>query len=311
MEHNIENPVWEREVLEKTLMASVIEHRRSRRWGIFFKLTFLVLFILLIAAACSDHASKPLSAHTAVIKVSGVLDSEFNTAKMINEGIRAAFEEKQVQGIILQLDSPGGSPVQANEVFDEMMRLRSLHPEKKIYAVIGDVCASGCYYIAAAADQIYANSASLVGSIGVLFDGFGFVDTLNKIGAQRRLYTAGQYKGFMDPFTPVTPEMTTMLQAMLDDIHQQFIKDVEKGRGDRLKKNDLIFSGLAWTGHQSLELGLVDNLGSVDTVARDVIGAQTQIDYTTQPGFWEQVHHQLGASFAFFLRQEVYTPKLG
>lgn len=301
---------WERKVLEKAILASVQEQRRARRWGIFFKLFFLSIFILVAFLACTDHTSKPLVAHTAVVNIDGIIDTEINNAKFINEGIRAAFEEKQAQGIILKLDSPGGSPVQSGEVFDEIMRLRALHPQKKVYAVMGDVCASGCYYIAAAADKIYANQASLVGSIGVLFDSFGFVDTLNKLGAQRRLYTAGVNKGFMDPFSPTTPEMTAFLQSMLDDIHQQFIHAVEKGRGDRLQKNDQIFSGLAWTGNQAMGLGLIDGLGSADHVARDIIGAQTMIDYTAKPNWLERFGQRMGASLAHAVRSEIYSHQM-
>ncbi len=311
MQDSTQNTLWEREVLEKTLMASVTEQRRARRWGIFFKLIFLTLFLLILFASCSDSVShKPLKSHTAVINVDGLIDSEINNAELITEGLRAAFEEKQAQGIILKLNSPGGSPVQSNEVFDEIMRLRALHPDKKVYAVMEDICASGCYYMAVGAHKIYANQASLVGSIGVLFDGFGFVDTLNKLGVQRRLLTAGKNKGFMDPFSPSTPEMEAFVQDMLNDIHQQFITAVEQGRGDRLVKNDLTFSGLAWTGHQALELGLVDGLGSAAYVAREVIGAETLIDYTAKPNWLERFSQQMGASFAHALRSEVYTQHL-
>lgn len=311
MDNTPENATWERNVLEKALLASVTEQRRARRWGIFFKLIFLSIVLLIVFSACSDQVThKPLAAHTAVINVDGVIDTELNNAQLIKEGLRAAFEEKQAQGIILKLNSPGGSPVQSSEVFDEIYRLRELHPDKKVYAVIEDVCASGCYFIAAAAHEIYANPASLVGSIGVLFDGFGFVDTIDKLGVQRRLYTAGQNKGFMDPFSPVTPEMTGYMQDMLNDIHQQFISAVEKGRGDRLKKNDLTFSGLAWTGRQSLELGLIDGLGSDDYVAREIIGAQTLIDYTTKPNWFEHLSQKMAASFAHALRSEIYTQQM-
>lgn len=311
MQDTTQNTLWERSVLEKALLASVQEQRRARRWSIFFKLIFLAAIIFVVFAACSDHsAGKPLSAHTAVINVDGIIDSEFNSAKLINEGLRAAFEEKQAQGIILQLNSPGGSPVQSNEVFAEIMRLKALHPDKKIYAVMEDACASGCYYIAAAADKIYANQASLVGSIGVLFDGFGFVDTLNKVGVQRRLLTAGQNKGFMDPFSPSTPEMEGFVQSMLDDIHQQFISAVEQGRGDRLKKNDLIFSGLAWTGHQALDLGLIDDFGSTDYVAREIIKAEKLIDYTSKPNLLDRLSQRMGASIAHALRSDIYAQQM-
>jgi protease-4 len=309
MQDTTQNVTWERDVLEKAVMASVQEQRRARRWSIFFKLTFLFLIILAILASCSGQHT-PLAAHTAVINVDGVIDSELNSAEYINAGLRAAFEEKQAQGIILKLNSPGGSPVQSNEVFAEINRLRELHPDKKVYAVVEDICASGCYYMAAAANEIYANPASIVGSIGVLFDGFGFVDTMNKLGIQRRLLTAGQNKGFMDPFSPTTPEMTGFVQNMLNDIHQQFITAVETGRGDRLKKNDLTFSGLAWTGHQSMELGLVDGLGSADYVAREIIGAKTLIDYTTKPNWLERFSQHMGASFAHALRSEIYSQQL-
>lgn len=296
---------WERQLLEKVVMASVTEQRRARRWKIFTRFTILAVFIAVVMGSCTDFGTKPLVAHTALITIDGVIDSENNNAKMINESLVKAFEDEQAQGIVLALNSPGGSPVQSGEVFDEIERLRVLHPNKKVYAVISDVCASGCYYIAAGADKIYANQASLVGSIGVLFDGFGFVDTLNKVGVERRLYTAGEHKGFLDPFSAEQPQDVAFLKTMLDDVHQQFIAAVEKGRGDRLKPNDLLYSGYAWTGKQSVAMGLVDDLGSVDYVAREIIGAKTLVDYTTKPDVFEQFSHKFAASIMSAFKEEV------
>jgi len=290
---------WERELLNRLAFATLNEQRRSRRWGIFFKvLIFLYIGVLLIYMVSDWSGSAiPSVAHTAVVEVNGVIaaDSEAS-ADIINTGLKAAFKNKHVKGVILRINSPGGSPVQAGYIYDEIKRLRKLHENVKVYAVITDMCASGGYYIASAADEIYADKASMVGSIGVLMNGFGFVGTMEKLGVERRLLTAGAHKGMLDPFSPMKKEDKEHIQKMLDDVHQQFINAVKNGRGDRLKENPEIFSGLIWNGDESVKLGLVDGLGSSSYVAREIIGAEKLVDYTPKHNFLDRVAERFGAS---------------
>ncbi|MGH8119484.1 MAG: S49 family peptidase, partial [Gammaproteobacteria bacterium] len=227
-------------------------------------------------------------------------DAEAN-ADYIVGGLRAAFEDKNTAGVILRINSPGGSPVQAGYINDEIRRLRGLHPDIPLYAVITDICASGGYYIAAAADKIYANKASLVGSIGVIMEGFGFVETIKKLGVERRLLHAGKNKGFLDPFSPLRPEDIEHANRLLQQIYEQFVETVKSGRGDRLKHDDKIFSGLVWTGEESLELGLVDDLGSASYVAREVIGAEEIVDFTIHESYFDQFAKKLGVAVAGIL----------
>ncbi|RON53633.1 signal peptide peptidase SppA [Pseudomonas frederiksbergensis] len=292
-------------LLEKTLLAGVQEQRRSRRWGIFFKFlafTYLFVAMLLLSPLISMEKSATRgSNYTAVIDVTGVIaDKETASADNIVTSLRAAFEDEKVKGIILRINSPGGSPVQSGYVYDEIGRLRALHPNIKVYAVISDLGASGAYYIASAADQIYADKASLVGSIGVTAAGYGFVGTMEKLGVERRTYTSGEHKSFLDPFQPQKPEETQFWQGVLDTTHQQFIASVKKGRGDRLKDKEHpeLFSGLVWSGEQALPLGLIDGLGNTSSVARDVVGEKEIVDFTVQESPLDRFSKKLGASVA-------------
>ena len=293
---------WERELVNKVVMASVAESRRTRRWGIFFKsLTFIYLFVLLALLIPDEIAEAPtgVSEHTALVEIKGVIapDAEANADSIIT-GLRDAFGHKNTKGVILRINSPGGSPVQAGYVNDEIRRLKSEYPDIPVYAVVVDVCASGGYYIAAAADKIYADKGSIVGSIGVLMNGFGFVDTLKTLGVERRLMTAGEHKAIMDPFSPVSEEEKSHVQDILDQLHQQFIKVVREGRGDRLKEDEKIFSGLFWSGEKGIELGLVDALGSSSYVAREVIGAGEIVDFSARKSAWERFAESMGAGAA-------------
>jgi protease-4 len=292
-------------LLEKTLLASVQEQRRSRRWGIFFKsLTFLYLFGALALFSPQMDFGKGGSrstSHTALIEVKGMIaDTEAASADNIVGSLRAAFEDEKTKGVILRINSPGGSPVQSGYIYDEIRRLRAQKPDIKVYAVITDLGASGAYYIASAADQIYADKASLVGSIGVTAAGFGFVGTMEKLGVERRTYTSGEHKAFLDPFQPPKPDETAFWQGVLDTTHKQFIASVKAGRGDRLKDKDHpeLFSGLVWTGEQAVGLGLVDGLGSASYVARDIIGEKEMVDYTVQESAFDRFSKKMGASVA-------------
>lgn len=292
-------------LLEKTLQAGVVEQRRARRWGIFFKLlAFIYLFgaLALFSPALKLGKSAGVAEnHTALIEVRGmIMADEEASADNIVSGLRAAFEDEKTKGIILRINSPGGSPVQSGYIYDEIKRLRGEHPDIKVYAVISDLGASGAYYIASAADEIYADKASLVGSIGVTAATFGFVGAMDKLGVDRRVYTSGEHKAFLDPFQPQKEEETQFWQGVLKTTHQQFIDSVKKGRGDRLKVQDHpeLFSGLIWSGEQALELGLVDALGSSSYVAREVIGAKTIVDYTREESPLDRFTKKLGASVA-------------
>jgi protease IV len=292
---------WERSVLEKLVMSLVEEKRRARRWSIFFRLLAisLVVGIALLASGVMHGLDKTTvgSKHTALIEVAGVIDAgaEAN-ADSINAALRAAFEDANTAGVVMRINSPGGSPVQAGLVFDEIKRLRGKYPETPLVAVVEEICASGGYYIAAAADKIYVDKASLVGSIGVLMDGFGFTGTMEKLGVERRLLTAGANKGFLDSFSPLSEDQKRFAQSMLSDIHQQFIAVVRTGRGDRLKETPETFSGLIWTGSQAVELGLADATGSLDAIARDVFKADTIVDFTRSENLAERLAKRIGAS---------------
>lgn len=292
------NENWEKEVLEKLAFSSIREQRRTRRWGIFFKsLTFLYLFILLFLAMgwIGSSGMKIADKHTALVDLQGMLTSDsISSAENINASLREAFSDQNTQGVILRINSPGGSPVQAGYINDEILRLRSINPDIPLYAVVGDICASGGYYVAAAADKIFVDKASLVGSIGVMLDGFGFTETLEKLGIERRLLTAGESKGFLDPFSPIDTKQKEHAQNMLAEIHDQFVSVVRHGRGDRLKDIPEIFSGIVWTGEKSIELGLADALGSVDYVAREIIKAEAIVDFTAKQGLAERFAKRFG-----------------
>ena len=265
-------------LLEKTLLAGVQEQRRARRWGIFFKLlTFIYIFgaLALFSPLMAVKKGATTGSHTAVIEVRGMIaDQESASADNIISSLRAAFEDANTKGVVLRINSPGGSPVQSGYIYDEIRRLRAEYPAIKLYAVITDLGASGAYYIASAADEIYADKASLVGSIGVTAATFGFVGVMEKLGVDRRVYTSGEHKAFLDPFQPQKPDETAFWQTVLDTTHKQFINSVKQGRGDRLKDKEHpeLFSGLVWSGEQALELGLIDGLGSTSYVAREVVG---------------------------------------
>jgi len=291
---------WERKTLEKLAFSALQEQRRARQWGILFKvLTFAYLFILLfLFTGWLDNGEGPVGGkHTALIEMHGVIapHGEVSAEKVIG-GLQDAFKDKNTKGIILRINSPGGSPVQSGYIYDEIKRLRAKHPDIPLYAVVEDICASGGYYVAAAADKIYVDKASIVGSIGVLMDSFGFTGTLDKLGVERRLLTAGENKGFLDPFSPMNAKQKEFAQEMLKDIHQQFIQAVRQGRGKRLKETPEMFSGLFWTGEKSLEMGLSDAYGSTEYVAREVIKAEDIVDFTLQEGFAERFAKRLGAA---------------
>lgn len=287
-EPEVKKENWERSILENLALASLREQRRARTWGIFFKsLAFLYLFILLFVALgwVGDGKVRLADKHTALVDLRGIIAADSaNSADKINASLQSAFQDKNTKGVILRINSPGGSPVQAGYINDEIRRLRAKHPETPLYAVIGDICASGGYYVAAAADRIYVDKASLVGSIGVLMDGFGFTGTLEKLGVERRLLTAGENKGFLDPFTPLDPAQRDHARSLLREIHEQFIRVVQQGRGERLKDAPEIFSGIVWTGQRSIDLGLADEIGSAEYVAREIIEAETLVDFTPREG---------------------------
>lgn len=289
------------QILREVAMASVTEQRRARRWKMAYR--FCVLGLVGSIFAFSQFSSGSVDAtgkpHTAVVNVRGeITDNSMTSAGMINQALRNAFEAENAKGIILYINSPGGSPVQAGQVADEIHRLRAKYPAKKLHAVIGDLGASGGYYMAAAADDIYADKASLVGSIGVTAASFGYVDLMKTVGIERRAYTSGEHKAFLDPFQPENPEEIEFWSGVLGKTHQQFIGEVIKGRGDRLKLDghDDVFSGLIWTGEQAKELGLIDELGSVETVARDVVKAEDLVDYTVKANPFDVFARKLGAS---------------
>ncbi|QKE62887.1 signal peptide peptidase SppA [Aquipseudomonas campi] len=292
-------------LLEKTLLAGVQEQRRARRWGIFFKaLTFIYLFgalALFIPKLDLQQSAGVGKEHTALIEVRGmIMADEEASADNVVSSLRAAFEDTKTKGIVLRINSPGGSPVQSGYIYDEIKRLRGEYPDTKVYAVISDLGASGAYYIASAADQIYADKASLVGSIGVTAATFGFVGVMEKVGVDRRVYTSGEHKAFLDPFQPQKAEETQFWQGVLETTHKQFIESVKKGRGERLKtaEHPELFSGLIWSGEQALELGLVDALGSSSFVAREVIKAKDLVDYTREETPFDRFAKKLGASVA-------------
>ncbi len=291
-------PGWERSVLERLAFDTLKEQRSARRWKVFFRLAWLVVFIALMSYLFSTDAtsSKITTEHTAVVELKGEIASGADaSAEFVIAALRTAFEDDGAKAVVLLINSPGGSPVQAGMINDEINRLKALH-KKPMYAVVEESCASAAYYIAAAADSIYVDKASIVGSIGVLMDGFGFTGTMEKLGVERRLLTAGANKGMLDPFSPMNDKQKVFAQQMLDQIHQQFIDVVRKGRGDRLKENEETFSGLFWTGQEAVKLGLADGIGSLDQVARDIVGAEDVVDYTRRENVAERFAKKFGAS---------------
>src|SRR5450830_2082563 len=290
---------WQRDTIEKLALSALTEKKTSRRWSVFFKvLTFIYLFILLFYALGVFGGSKKSSgSHTALIEIKGVIEAggEVN-ADSVMTSLHDANDNKGTKGIILRINSPGGSPVQAGIINDEIYRQKKLHPTIPVYAVVEDICASGGYYIAVAADKIYVDKASIVGSIGVLMDGYGFTGIMDKVGVERRLLTSGENKAILDPFSPVNPKHKEFAQKMLDQIHDQFIAVVREGRGSRLKETPEIFSGLFWSGETRIELGLADGYGSTEYVAREVIKQDNIVDFTTHEGFADKFAKRIGAS---------------
>ena len=290
---------WERKLIERLALESVTEQRRRRRWSIFFRMIgFAYLGVLTFALIdwSSLFSQAEHRKHTALVELSGVIAPNGEaSAERIVSSLQSAFDDKNTQGVILKINSPGGSPVQSGIINDEIGRLRALYPDTPLYAVVEDICASGGYYVAVAADRIYVDKASIVGSIGVLMDGFGFTGLMDKVGVERRLLTAGENKGFLDPFSPQDERHKDHARQLLGDVHQQFIEVVRKGRGERLKESPEMFSGLMWSGSRSIELGLADDLGSVEYVARDVVKAADIVDFTQRQNIAERFAKQLGA----------------
>jgi protease-4 len=284
--------------LERVLLANLEEQRRTRRWGILFKsLWFLFLFAILLLVLTKEDGEFSAGPHTALVDLQGEIGGMDGVlADPVIGALGSAFEDKHTKAVVLRCNSPGGSPVQAGQIYDEIRRLRGEHPQIPVYAVVDDVCASGGYYVIAAADRIFVDKASLVGSIGVLMDGFGFTGTMDKLGVERRLLAAGENKGFLDPFSPVDAGQQEHAKAMLAEIHQQFIKVVREGRGKRLKETDDMFSGLVWSGAASVDLGLADGLGSLDYVAREVVKAEDIVDYTPQENIADRLARRLGTA---------------
>lgn len=297
---NIESNKFEQSLINGLAKEVLSEQRRNRRWGIFFKILlvlYLSTFLIIYVVNNTETGSFSSDKHTALIEINGVIAANTEArADYIVTGLRKAFKDENTQGVILRINSPGGSPVQAGYINDEIIRLREKHPDIPVYAVISDMCASGGYYIAAAADKIYANKASIVGSIGVIMAGFGFVDTIEKLGIERRLLHAGDNKGFMDPFQPLKSGEATHVQGLLNEIHQQFIDVVKNGRGDRLVDDEKLFSGLIWSGQESIKLGLVDELASASQVARNVIGAEDIVDFTKRENYLDRFAKQMGSA---------------
>ncbi|GAA4428202.1 S49 family peptidase [Acidovorax lacteus] len=291
-------PGWERAALEGLARSVLAEQRSARRWRIFFRLAWLLLAVAVAWGLFYQSATTPSKSapHTAVVDIKGEIAAGAEaSAELVVAAMRSAFEDEGSLAVVLLINSPGGSPVQAGIINDEITRLKAKY-NKPVYAVVEETCASAAYYIAAAADDIYVDKASIVGSIGVLMDGFGFTGTMEKLGIERRLLTAGENKGFLDPFSPQTEKQREYAQAMLDQIHQQFIAVVKAGRGDRLKPTPETFSGLFWTGQQAVELGLADKLGNLDYVAREVVKAEDIIDYTRRDNVAERLVKRFGAS---------------
>ncbi|MBI4742310.1 MAG: S49 family peptidase [Betaproteobacteria bacterium] len=301
METPRNDPNWERQLLESIAFAALQEQKAKRRWGVFFKLAGLAYLLAVLALVVDWGGTEKLTdgKHTALIYLQGTIEPGGEaSAEKLNVALQSAFDDKGTAGVILRINSPGGSPVQSGIVYDEIRRLRAKHPDIPLYVVVEDLCASGGYYIAAAADKIFVDKASIVGSIGVLMNGFGFTGAMDKLGVERRLLTAGVNKGFLDPFSPQDAKQKEHARLLLNEIHQQFIEVVRKGRGRRLKETPDMFSGLMWTGSQSIELGLADDFGTVDSVARDIIKAEKILDYSVKENIAERFAKRLGADMA-------------
>lgn len=304
---------WERDVLTSIATEGLKEQKRTRRWGIFFKLlTFVYIFviIMILNPGMQESASKGTK-HTALVELKGVIapGSEASADNVVS-GLRKAFKNPDTAGIILRINSPGGSPVQSGYIYDEILRLREKYPNIPLYAVISDICASGGYYVASAAEKIYADQASIVGSIGVRMDNFGFVDAMKKLGIERRTLTAGKNKALLDPFAPKDEKVIQHMTGLLNSVHNQFINAVKQGRGNRLKEVDGMFEGLIWTGDQSVEIGLVDALGNTSYVAREIFKAETIVNFTVQPDILERFSKKIGAQISSLLVEKEFSLQL-
>lgn len=296
---------WERGLIERLATAALKEQRRARRWGIFFKLlTFAYITVIIVLAMDWKGGGESTGKHTALVELSGVIAPGSDaSAERVTAALQAAFKDKNTQAVVMRINSPGGSPVQAQNIYDEMRRLRKKYPAIPLYAVVEDLCASGGYYVAVGAERIYVGRSSIVGSIGVRMDGFGVTGLMQKLGVERRLLTAGENKGFLDPFLPVDETQKRYAQALLDDVHRQFISVVREGRGKRLRETPEMFSGLIWTGRRSVELGLADGFGNLDYVAREVVKAENIVDYTQKENLAEKFARRIGASAAVALTE--------
>ncbi|MFZ4378998.1 MAG: signal peptide peptidase SppA [Polynucleobacter sp.] len=298
MENN-PNPNWERQALEHLLLENLKETRKARRWKAILRVLTLLVIVAVLIAVFDFHLpgrGMGVENHTAMVTLDGeISSSSMANALDINSSLVSAFENEHSAGVVLRINSPGGSPVQAGMINDEIHRLRKLYPKKPFYVVVEDICASGGYYVAVAADQILVDKASLVGSIGVIMEGFGFTGLMDKLGVTRRMITAGSNKGMMDPFSKENPQQVEMIKTMIDEIHQQFIAVVKEGRGARLKETADLFSGRVWNGEQAIKIGLVDGYGTVESVARDVFKAPDILDYTMKENFAERVAKRFGA----------------
>ncbi len=296
---------WEQQTLRQVLLEHIIEQRRARRWSLFFKLLVLGVIAALFFGLFNKDLPQPTiasQAHTALIDVEGEIGAEEEAnADNIRDALKTAFENKQVKGIVLRINSPGGSPVQARQIYSEIRALKSKNPTLKIYAAIEDIGTSAAYLIASATDAIYSDKTSLVGSIGAKIDSFGFVEAMNKIGVERRLYTAGKYKGILDPFTPRIPEEDAFIRAQLNTVHTAFIENVKEGRGTRLREDPELFSGLFWSGEQALGLGLIDGYGDAQFIAREIIKVENLVDYTPTLNLLDRIARRVGASIGFAL----------
>ena len=299
---------WEQKLIVELATSALKEQRRGRRWSIFFKVLFFAYITFIgfyLWQGFAPQMESGSARHTALIKIGGVISSSPGdaSAQQVTQSLRDAYKSRGTAGIILEINSPGGSPVQAGQIYDEIKRLKALHPEIPVHAVIGDICASGGYYVAVASDNIYVDKASLVGSIGVRMDGFGFVNTMKLLGVERRLLTAGKNKAFLDQFSPLKADEQNHARALLQDIHQQFIDVVKEGRGSRLKGEDgELFNGLIWTGTQSIENGLTDAIGSVDYVAREIIKEDNIIDFTQNEDLLQRLTQRVGTSISGMLK---------
>ncbi|MCW8827296.1 MAG: S49 family peptidase, partial [Gammaproteobacteria bacterium] len=296
-------PKWERDLINRLSFAALAEQRRTRRWGIFFKFLLFAYLFMITAVAFRESEVVDMKVggnkHTAMVEVSGMIsDASEANADTIIEGLQDAFEDKDTKGVVLRINSPGGSPVQSALIYDEIRRLRALYADIPVYAVILDVGASGSYFIASAADQIYVNESSIVGSIGVLMNGFGFTGAMEKMGVERRLLTAGEHKGGLDPFTPLNEDDVAHIKKLLATIHDNFIQAVKTGRGDRLKDHPDLFSGRFWSGKQSIEMGLADELGDVNYVAREIIEAEDVVDFTPKIDLFSRFADRVGTSIS-------------